>query len=134
MSQPEGDRGYRKPLVETARRLRRDQTPAEVIIWSRLRGRRFSGYRFRRQQPILNYVADFYCAAAKLIVELDGDSHEGREVKDQERQRVLESLGFRVLRFWNFEVYEDIEMVEDNIWLACHAAEQKKANPSPDSC
>ena len=111
-------------LTAHARELRKNMTPAEAILWRQLRGRRFAGYKFRRQQPIFdaNAIADFYCATAKLVVELDGETHVGREAHDAARQRRLETTGLSVLRFLNSDVYDDREMVEDTIWTACHPA------------
>lgn len=65
-----------------ARRLRAEMTPAERIVWRKLRNRRFGHAKFRRQQPLDCYVADFFCAAARLVIELDGDSHMGKEERD----------------------------------------------------
>src|SRR4051794_24074383 len=90
-----------------ARALRRDSTPAEQILWRELRNRRFVGFKFRRQQSIGPFIADFYCAASALIIELDGESHLGKEQPDKDRQDWFEAQGFKVLRFWNNEVYDD---------------------------
>jgi len=67
---------------DRARVLRRNSTPAEVILWRDLRNRRFDGHKFRRQRPIGPFIADFYCAALALVIELDGDSHLGKELPD----------------------------------------------------
>lgn len=112
-----------KPTIrERAKQLRREMTPAEAILWRELRAKRFSGFKFRRQQPIAGFIVDFFCSAAKLIVELDGETHVGREVPDATRQVKLESLGYRVARFLNSDVYDDLEMVLENVWAACSAA------------
>ena len=108
-------------LYDCARRLRREMTPAEVIVWRELRAKRFSGFKFRRQQPIDRFIADFFCPAAKLIVELDGETHVGREEHDASRQARLEELGYRVVRFLNSDVYDDLEMVLENVWAACNS-------------
>ena len=112
----------RSLLTTRARELRKHMTPAESILWTKLRGRRFAGYKFRRQQPILeaHAIADFYCAAARLVVELDGETHIGREAHDAARQKRLEIAGLIVVRFLNSDVYDDHQMVEDTIWTACH--------------
>src|ERR1051326_527271 len=83
----------------TARRLRRNQTDAERILWLRLRDRRLNGLKFRRQVPIDRYVVDFFCADARLIIELDGGQHATAD--ETNRTRVLEAMGYLVLRFWN---------------------------------
>jgi very-short-patch-repair endonuclease len=82
-------------LYERARELRQGTTPAEAILWKHLRDRRFSGFKFRRQQPINAAwaIADVFCASARLIVELDGETHVGRDTDDRERQARLVSLG-----------------------------------------
>ncbi len=93
-------------LRANARALRRNSTDAERILWSELRGGRLNGASFRRQVPIENYVADFICHAAKLVIELDGGQHfsdEG-ERADARRSAVIEAKGFKVLRFSNLDV------------------------------
>src|SRR5262245_40302392 len=91
---------------DLARNLRQQPVPAERIMWWQLRGRRFAGFKFRRQHPIGPYIVDFYCATCALGVELDGETHLGREHADQGRQEYLEAEGLKVLRFWNNEVYD----------------------------
>ena len=92
---------------EFARTLRKHMTPAEDILWRRLRGSRFHGAKFRRQVPFDRYVADFYCHAAKLVVELDGKQHDWFVDYDDGRTEVIENFGVRVLRFTNAEVCND---------------------------
>ena len=101
--------------VARARALRRRQTEAERLLWSRLRNRQLNGWKFRRQHPIDRFVVDFVSLDAKLIVELDGSGHGMREVSDQNRTLVLESLGFRVQRYWNAEVQASLEAVLEDI-------------------
>jgi type I site-specific restriction-modification system R (restriction) subunit len=90
-------------LVDRARALRRKQTHAEKIVWELLRDRRFGGLKFRRQHQINHYIADFFCAEHRLVIELDGNIHEVPEVmrKDKTRDAMLHALGFKVLRFPN---------------------------------
>jgi very-short-patch-repair endonuclease len=83
-------------------------TRAEDILWRSLRGSRFEGAKFRRRVPIDQYVVDFYCHAAKLVVELDGKQHEWFADYDSGRTEILERLGIRVIRFTNDEVCEDL--------------------------
>ena len=99
------------------RRLRRDATPAERRLWLMLRAKRLEGAKFRRQHGVGRYVVDFYRAGAKLAVELDGAVHADpqRAAYDAERQRHLESLGVRVLRFENREVLETPDVVAEAI-------------------
>ena len=99
------------PEVKTARALRRNQTDAEAKLWSRLRNKRLGGYHFYRQQPIGPYIVDFCSRSRKLIIEVDGSQHLDQKVQDDIRTAYLESLGFRVLRFWNDDVLKDIDTV-----------------------
>ncbi|ACD91481.1 type I site-specific deoxyribonuclease, HsdR family [Chlorobium limicola DSM 245] len=94
---------YYSGLVERARELRQQQTPAEDIVWELLRDHRFEGLKFRRQHQIGNYIADFFCSEHKLVVEVDGDVHRSPEVvaKDSQRDAYLRSLGYTVIRFGN---------------------------------
>jgi adenine-specific DNA-methyltransferase len=103
-----------------ARQLRRDQTVVERKLWYALRGRRFHGFKFRRQQPVGPYVVDFVCFESKLIVELDGGQHglPENQVADLARTKRLEADGFRILRFWNRELNENFDGVLDGIALA----------------
>ena len=88
-----------------ARRLRREATDAERLLWYHLRRRQLAGARFRRQHPIVGFIADFACIEAGLVVELDGGQHTDRAAYDTERTRRLEAEGYRVLRFWNDDVF-----------------------------
>ncbi len=101
--------------VENARRLRRDQTDAERILWSRLRDRHLNGLRFKRQVPIDRYIADFCCANARLITELDGGHHSANGETDAKRTAVLESCGYLVLRYWNNDVMKNLDGVLEDI-------------------
>ena len=96
---------------EFARNLRRNSTRAEDVLWQRLRGSRFHGAKFRRQVPFDRYVADFYCHAAKLVLELDGKQHEWFLDYDNGRTKVIENFGVRVVRFTNAEVCDDLDLV-----------------------
>ena len=114
-------------LIEFARQMRREPTPAERRMWSLLRNRRLAGFRFRRQHPVGIYIADFYCAVARLVVELDGDSHIGNEEADRRREEYLRGLGLRVIRFWNVDLADNGEGVLDIVCAAC--AEGVRNNP-----
>jgi very-short-patch-repair endonuclease len=100
-----------------ARKLRREQTDVERKLWLALRDRQFDGFKFRRQQPIGPYIADFVCFERKLIVELDGDQHGSEQgiAYDGARTRFLEAEGFHVLRFPNFEVIREFNAVLEAI-------------------
>lgn len=107
-----GGRNY-STLVEFARKLRKNQTPAEEIFWQVVRNRQFLNLKFRRQHQIESYIADFYCNELSLIIELDGEIHLNKEqaIKDNDRDEYLTSLGFITYRFTNDEIFNDIEKV-----------------------
>ena len=117
----------RDPLsIERARNLRRETTPTERILWKHLRGRLFDGFRFCRQHPIGPFVVDFCCLSKRLVIELDGETHIGREQQDKDRSRWLEARGCQILRFWNTEIFEDLDSVLEVVYLAC-----QKGPPHP---
>ncbi len=113
----------RRRQTETRRHLRREATPAEVALWTRLRRRQLGGRRFRRQFGVGPYVLDFYCPAERLAVELDGSVHDDPSARayDAERTRHLNAVGIRVIRFENDAVRQDAETVLDAI-AACFGA------------
>ncbi len=98
-----------------ARQLRREQTPAEARLWRELRGQQVEGLNFRRQHPMGSYVLDFYCPAARLVIEVDGDTHADRKGYDAERTEWLQERGYQVIRFSNREVCENLEAVVEEI-------------------
>ena len=100
--------------IDCARELRRDATDAEQRLWSALRDRRLRGYRFRRQHPIGDYIVDFACTKHRLIIEADRGQRADSEA-DRRRTAVLESEGWRVLRFWNNDVLANTEGVVETI-------------------
>jgi len=102
---------------ETAKKLRRQLTPAERKLWAVLRGDAL-GVSFRRQHAIGAYIADFCCVKKKLVIEVDGGQHLEQAEYDAERTKFLEAQGYRVIRFWNNEVMNDIEGVIRAILLA----------------
>jgi very-short-patch-repair endonuclease len=104
---------------QLAKRLRRKMTDAEVILWSRLRRNAVLGQRFRRQYPVGPYVADFACVAARLVVEVDGDTHstDSEIAHDRKRDEYLKQHGWRVLRVWNQDIYKNLENVLEGIVL-----------------
>ena len=97
--------------ITKARLLRKKSTPAEEKLWQYLRNKRFKSLKFRRQYPIGPYIVDFVCLNQKLIIELDGSQHLEQVIYDAERTNYLEHFGFRVLRFWNNEVFEQLPSV-----------------------
>lgn len=101
-----------------ARRLRTHPTEAERLLWRHLRLRQLSGYKFRRQQPLGPYIVDFVCLEKRLIVEVDGGHHAARMEHDAQRAAWLEAEGFRLLRFWNTEVLQETQAVQEAIRAA----------------
>jgi very-short-patch-repair endonuclease len=103
------------PLLESpqrnARRLRREQTDAERLLWRHLRGRRMRNAKFRRQHPIGPYFADFCSIERRLVIELDGSQHADLSAEDEDRTSFLKSRDYRVLRFWNDQVLADVDEV-----------------------
>ena len=106
-------------MIDRARQLRRQSTPPERIVWSVLRGRRLAGLKFRGQEPIGPYVVDFCCRDLKLVVELDGMSHDDKQDRDELHQRWLKEQGYRLVRVTNWDVNEDVEAVAR--WIAREA-------------
>jgi len=108
---------YRQSLKKPSRHLRSNMTDAEQHLWQRLRRKQLHGVQFNRQKPILNFIVDFYCAKARLVVELDGSQHLEREhkKKDEARDVELAALGLRVLRFDNRQVLLETDAVVEVI-------------------
>ncbi len=102
-------------MSKFARTLRKRSTEAEKLLWSRLRGRRFEGIKFKRQAPIANYVVDFVALDLKLIIEVDGGQHDEHAALDAQRTRILEEWGYHVIRFWNNDVLGNIDGVLEAI-------------------
>lgn len=106
-------------MHERAKKLRREMTPEEKILWKELRTNKLNGLHFRRQQIVHGYIADFYCHRPELIVELDGRIHELQKEYDAEREAYLIALGFRIIRFTNENVNKDLKGVLQTIVNAC---------------
>ncbi|MCD6285581.1 MAG: endonuclease domain-containing protein [Anaerolineae bacterium] len=101
--------------LQRAKELRRQMTPAERLLWQRLRANRLDGFHFRRQQIIAGFIVDFYCHQANLIIEVDGSVHDNQRAADEEREAILCSGELRVLRFTNAQILQDIPSVLDTI-------------------
>jgi very-short-patch-repair endonuclease len=117
----------------TAHRLRANATSAEQRLWSEIDRVPLLKTHFRRQAPIGPYVVDFACLRARLLIELDGPSHttdDGQE-KDRRRTARLESEGYRVLRFWNHEVFDNIDGVLDTIYAALYGSLEQDSGVTP---
>ena len=106
-------------LLSRARAMRAESAPAERKLWKCLRDRQLNGFKFRRQHVAGAYITDFYCHAAALIVEIDGESHEHRATYDATRAQILNRGGDRVIRFANEDVYDFLDAVLEEILLQC---------------
>jgi very-short-patch-repair endonuclease len=98
-------------LLQRAQELRKQQTPTEQIMWECLRDRRFLAAKFRRQHNIGQFIADFYCHKARLVIELDGEIHRDRLIEDANRDEWMQAHGLNVLRFENCEVLDNLATV-----------------------
>ncbi len=108
---------YNANLKQYSRQLRENMTDAERRLWARIRMKQLKGYQFYRQKPIGDYIVDFFCPRAKLVIEVDGSQHSADEIVEDDRIRdeYMMSLGLRVLRFTNTEVLAHIEGVVESI-------------------
>jgi very-short-patch-repair endonuclease len=104
---------YDKTLKEFARELRNNSTLSEILLWKKLRARQLKGYQFLRQKPLDRYIADFYCQALNLVIEVDGNSHQSDEAlaHDKRRDAILHSYGLNVLRIADIDVKQDMNNV-----------------------
>ena len=102
-------------LLSRAKVLRKTMTDAEKRLWFFLRSHRFNQWKFKRQVPIAGYIADFVCFRRKLIIEVDGGQHDENQLYDQERTYLLQQEGFRVIRFWNHDVLQNMTLVLEKI-------------------
>ena len=104
---------YNPKLKLFARQLRNQSTQSEIKLWQQLKNKQFQGFRFHRQNPLLNYIADFYCYDLKLVIELDGYTHQFEQtiIKDELKTEQLEKFGLKVLRFTDDEVMHNLEGV-----------------------
>ena len=108
-----------RELQERARELRKNMTPAEEILWEKLRHNQLNGLQFRRQQIINPFIVDFYCHAKALVVEVDGDIHDLQQEYDAERSNYLVARGFHILRVTNDDVKNNLVTVLQKISEAC---------------
>jgi very-short-patch-repair endonuclease len=108
-----------RELVIRARVLRNNMTRAEIILWSRLREKKINGYKFRRQQPIFDYIVDFYCPKLKFIIEVDGEIHSLSERirYDSKRDNILKINGYHIIRLSNFEIETELDSTINKIIL-----------------
>ena len=122
---------YNPRLKQLARELRKKSTLAEVLLWQQLKGGQLRGHDFHRQKPIDEYIVDFFAADLLLAVELDGGSHRLKGAEDEARQRRLEELGIRVMRYTEADVGADVEAVARAIdgWIAANAFKYQATHP-----
>lgn len=104
---------------ELAKELRRNMTPAEKLLWAKLRTNRLGGYHFRRQQIIDGFVVDFYCHRLGLVIEIDGPIHQQQKDYDMERARILKERGLHLLRFQNQDVMNELDSTLQKILTVC---------------
>jgi len=109
---------YSKNLKEPSQRLRKQMTDAERLLWFKIRKKQIKNLQFYRQKPIGNYIVDFFCPRAKLVIEIDGGQH--YEIKSEKQDKIrdahLKRLGLKVLRFQNIDVLKNIDSVVRKIW------------------
>ena len=115
---------------QRAQVLRKRTTDSERLLWSHLRRRQLRGYRFRRQVPIGNYIADFVCIEARLIIELDGSQHQDQRVYDEQRTRYLEQRGFKIFRVWDNQAFTETQSVLETIANMLESATQQQTAPA----
>ena len=110
---------YNPKLKEYARKLRKNSTFTEIMLWNYLKGKQMKGFDFDRQRPIDKYIVDFYCKDLQLAIEVDGESHYGNEKADKRRERRLNKLGVTVLRFDYMKILYELDEVLKKIerWI-----------------
>ena len=113
--------GVRADAKEKSRELRRQMTEAETLLWQHLKGRRFQGFKFRRQRALGPYILDFVCLGAGLVIEIDDGQHSDQQAYDQKRTALIETQGLTVIRFWNHEVMNEAPAVLEKIWQTLQA-------------
>lgn len=125
--------GTEIPIIDRANALRKEMTEAEQALWSKIRKRQILGYKFRRQHPIHQFIADFYCHEKRLVLEVDGGYHSETSKAEHDEQRTyeLEKLGIKVVRFGNEEIMMDMEGVIEKI-REFLSARCPLPNPSPN--
>jgi len=103
---------YNPKLKDRARNLRNNSTKGEIKFWSELLRKKQSGYQFYRQKILFHYIVDFYCPKLKLVIEIDGTSHDDKKEYDEHRDRVFESIGLKVIHFNDLTVMSNFHLIE----------------------
>ena len=124
------ERAFNARDTQRARELRKQGTPAEIKLWQNLSKRQLHGFKFSRQIPIGPYFADFVCRSAKLVIEVDGPSHDLQVEYDCARTELIEAQGYRVIRFSNMDVLQNLEDVLGTIGRALTEMSLPTPNPS----
>ena len=116
-----------KDHEETRKLLRKEMPAGERLLWSKLKANQI-GYKFKRQFGIENYIVDFYCPKLRLVIEIDGLTHDQTDqvVYDQVRQKYLENLKLKVIRFNSQEIFDNLDNVLERIWIVCEELKRKK--------
>lgn len=109
-----------------AKELRQEQTSIEDLLWKKLRNRQLHGFKFRRQAPLGPFIADFYCAVCRLVIEIDGGIHLAQTGQDQQRTQQFEAYGYRVIRFRNEAIEQNMPVVIEGILRACLEGENSE--------
>lgn len=125
---------YYNPKLKTlARQLRKNSTLSEVLLWNEIKAGKMYGYQFMRQKPILDYIVDFYCSKLALVIEIDGISHDYEHVavNDKRRQKKIEELGIKFIRFDDLDIKHNISSVLRTIEGFILGFEKKNNPPSP---
>ena len=124
---PTGYIDYNSNLKQRSRDLRNQSTLSEVLLWKYVRAKQIKGFQFNRQKPLGKFIADFYCKQLKLVIEIDGSSHDGKEEYDRDRENELQKLGLRVLHILDIDVKKDIHGVVMQIedWIERNASISK---------
>lgn len=115
-------------LTQLARKLRQDATEAEKILWYHLRAKQLDNLKFRRQQPIGNYIVDFICFEKKLIIEVDGGQHAENYISERKRTKWFHDKEYRIIRFWNNEVLQNCQSVLEEILNCCRQSRFDRIN------
>jgi very-short-patch-repair endonuclease len=108
-------------LKQKARDLRKNLTNAERILWNQLRLKQVGGHKYRRQHPLGNYIVDFVCLEKRLVIELDGGQHAEQSLYDENREAWIISQGYQVLRFWNNQIFNELDAVKQTIYKNLNA-------------
>ncbi|MBU1146262.1 endonuclease domain-containing protein [Patescibacteria group bacterium] len=126
---------YNTKLVKFARQNRKDSPEPEIKMWNQILKNRSTGYKFTRQKPIQDFIADFYCSRLRLAIEIDGDTHyltDKKQCYDAKRTKVLNNLGIKVIRYTNLDVTKNIEGVYEDLIVQIRIREKELGLTPPN--